>query len=70
MKPTDVDVRVPLYYFVATKSRLEESLENWLDHKLRDGTIQELYDYWILGKDRPDQTPRWSILRNVLHIDL
>jgi hypothetical protein len=41
-------------------------LSTWIELKKRDGTIQALYDHWILGKDAKAKAPRWSILRNVL----
>ena len=35
--------------------------------KRRDGTLDALYAHWILGKDTEKRTPRWSVVRNVLH---
>lgn len=66
VKPNDLNVRLPLYYFVADESQFEEFLENWLALKRRDGTIQQLYDYWILGKDNEEHVRRWSIVDDVL----
>ena len=34
--------------------------------KKKDGTIDDLYDYWILGKDPKEKEPRWCVLRDVL----
>ena len=67
VKPIDLNVRLPLYYFVADESQFEEFLENWLALKRRDGTIQQLYDYWILGKDNEEHVRRWSIVDDVLN---
>lgn len=66
VKPTGLDVSVPLYYLVEKESQFEEFLENWLALKRRGGTIDRLYDYWILGKDEKGRVPRWCILRDVL----
>ena len=41
-------------------------LDRWLELKRRDGTVQELYDYWILGRNAQPRQPRWSVVRNVL----
>jgi len=30
--------------------------------------IAALYDYWILGRNAVQQEPRWSVMRNVLHL--
>lgn len=67
VKPVDLNVEIPLYYFVAKRSQLADFLNSWLKLKRRDGTIKQLYDYWILGEDQAAKTPRWSVLRNVLH---
>ena len=46
---------------------LEDYMEVWLTIRQKDGTVQRLYDYWVLGRsDRPDE-PRWSVIRDVLH---
>jgi ABC-type amino acid transport substrate-binding protein len=39
----------------------------WLDLKRKDGTIDQLFSHWILGKDATVHAPRWSILHDVLH---
>jgi hypothetical protein len=35
--------------------------------KRKDGTLDVLYRYWILGQNAAPQRPRWSVIRNVLH---
>ena len=39
----------------------------WLELRRADGMRQREIDYWLLGRPRAATTPRWSILRNVLH---
>jgi len=39
----------------------------WLGLKKTDGTIDQLYDKWILGKLGKQKEPRWSVIRNVLN---
>ncbi len=46
---------------------LADLLKNWITLKQQDGTITELYDYWILGQLPEKHAPRWSVIRNVLH---
>jgi Na+/H+-dicarboxylate symporter/ABC-type amino acid transport substrate-binding protein len=46
---------------------LVDFINVWLELKKRDGTIEALYDYWILGKNAVPKQPRWSVIRNVLH---
>lgn len=60
--------RFPLAYAVARKDeRLKDLVDTWVEIKKRDGTLQEVYDYWILGKDAEPRVPRWSVIRDVLH---
>ncbi len=42
-------------------------LRNWIILKQDDGTITDLYNYWILGQQQHNQLPRWSVIRDVLH---
>jgi len=61
-------VSFPLVYPVAGRDEgMARFLSSWIDLKRKDGTIQLLYDHWILGKDAEPKQPRWSIIRNVLH---
>ncbi|MBW2275069.1 MAG: cation:dicarboxylase symporter family transporter [Deltaproteobacteria bacterium] len=41
-------------------------LSQWIGLKKRDGTIKDLYDYWILGRPPQEQSRRWSVVRDVL----
>jgi len=66
--PHPVVIKLPLAYPVA-RHDIEEArfLSNWIDLKTKDGTIQALYDHWILGKNARPPKKRWSVIRNVLH---
>jgi Na+/H+-dicarboxylate symporter/ABC-type amino acid transport substrate-binding protein len=60
---------VPLAYGVPRGDReLADFVNTWLDLKSKDQTIRALYDYWILGRPSVERSPRWSIIRNVLHL--
>jgi ABC-type amino acid transport substrate-binding protein len=41
-------------------------LDTWLASRRIDGTIDDLYRYWMLGEVGDTQPPRWSVLRDVL----
>ena len=62
-------VMIPVAYTVARDNEsLLISINAWLLAEKARGTIDVLYDYWLLGgaikKERP---PRWSIIKNVLN---
>lgn len=42
------------------------TVDIWIDTRKADGTTQEAFDYWVLGRALLRQEPRWSVLRNVL----
>jgi len=41
-------------------------LSQWIALKKRDGTLESLYDYWILGRPPEHKSKRWSVIRDVL----
>jgi Na+/H+-dicarboxylate symporter/ABC-type amino acid transport substrate-binding protein len=46
---------------------LADFLRVWIDLKESDGTIDQLYRYWVLGKQDRQRQPRWSVVRDLLH---
>lgn len=65
--PMPRPVKVPLAFPLASDPDFAKFVDIWIDLKGKDGTIQALYDYWILGRNAAPQTARWSVIRNVLH---
>lgn len=61
-------VKVPLAYPIGQRDQAFATFVNtWIELKRKDGTLDALYKYWILGQDAAPKRPRWSIMRNVLH---
>jgi ABC-type amino acid transport substrate-binding protein len=66
--PGPEPMHVPLAFAIPRgEPGLATFLNTWIDLKRRDGTIDEMYRYWILGQNPAPPGPRWSIIRNVLH---
>ena len=65
--PMPHPARVPLAYVIAGQDVAMTSMVNiWIEQKRKDGTIDRLFAYWILGQeDRPTHR-RWSIMDDVL----
>jgi Na+/H+-dicarboxylate symporter/ABC-type amino acid transport substrate-binding protein len=60
-------LKVPLAVAVPRdEPALAGLVTTWIDLKRRDGTLDALYDTWILGRNSAAPAPRWSIIRNVL----
>ena len=66
--PEQLRVKLPLFYAIANQDvGMRAFLEHWMTLRQKDGTSQEFYDHWILGKTPKSQEPRWCILNDVLH---
>ncbi len=60
-------LQVPVVYLVPPdRPLLLRAMNAWLLIANETGTIDELVDYWIQGKTRQVQPPRWSVIRDVL----
>ena len=63
----DGRIRLPAGYAVPKGDvEMMEFVSNWIDLKRKDGTIEDLYHYWMLGGAAKVREPRWSVIRDVL----
>jgi Na+/H+-dicarboxylate symporter len=59
----------PAGYGVAMGNQnLRIYLNNWLTVMKNSNRAREAYNRWILGKGAEEKKPRWSVIRNVLHL--
>jgi ABC-type amino acid transport substrate-binding protein len=66
--PQPHPITIPVVYPMSNKDqKLLDFMNAWLELKKRDGTIGTVFEHWILGKGATKKTPRWSIIRDVLH---
>jgi Na+/H+-dicarboxylate symporter/ABC-type amino acid transport substrate-binding protein len=60
--------KVPLAYVIGGRdAAMTTVLNNWIELKRKDGTIEQLFGHWILGQDSAPRARRWSIGHDVLH---
>jgi hypothetical protein len=59
-------IRMPLTYPLAPDERWREFVNTRLRLKKGDGTIDRLYERWILGRSPRNRSQRWSVLHDVL----
>jgi ABC-type amino acid transport substrate-binding protein len=45
-------------------------MNTWLTLKEDNGFLQRVYDYWILGENPGARKARWSVLHDVLGVEL
>ena len=61
-------IRVPVAFPLrAGDERLREFVNHWIEVRRRNGTLDRLYEHWILGRSPEASSPRWSVIRDVLH---
>jgi Na+/H+-dicarboxylate symporter len=66
--PKSPPTQIPIAYpYAGPDRRFEEFLGHWIQLKRKDGTVQELYEYWALGRGAQVHERRWSVIRDVLH---
>jgi ABC-type amino acid transport substrate-binding protein len=66
--PEGLQVSLPLFYAIgAEDAKMRDFLEHWVALRQNDGTAQEYYNYWILGKTGNTRKKRWCVIRDVLH---
>jgi Na+/H+-dicarboxylate symporter len=66
--PQPATVHLPVAYAIGKHDQeLRSFINSWVELKKKDGTVGQLYDYWVLGRDAEPPRARWSMIRNVLH---
>jgi ABC-type amino acid transport substrate-binding protein len=66
--PDTETLKVPIAYPIGSRDqRFRVFIDTWIELQRRNGTINDLYAHWILGKNVEKHKPRWSVIRNVLH---
>lgn len=45
----------------------QDFVSEWVEIKQKEGTVNALFEHWIMGRGAEDTAPRWSIVRDVLH---
>jgi Na+/H+-dicarboxylate symporter/ABC-type amino acid transport substrate-binding protein len=66
--PLPKPIKIPLVYPMPKgEEELVEYVNAWLELKKKDGTLEAVFDHWIVGKGATEHTQRWSIIRDVLH---
>jgi len=65
--PRGLDVTLPLFYGVGARDgAMREFLEHWVRLRKGDGTFDEQYERWVLGRRQQPAGRRWSVLKDVL----
>jgi len=61
-------MRIPLGFPLVRDEAWRDFVNQWLELKRKDGMLDELYSYWILGRDAAERQRRWSVLDDVIGV--
>lgn len=65
--PKPHPIKVPLAYMIAGRDEaLATAVNTWIDLKRKDGTIDQLFEHWILGRNATPHQRRWSVLDDII----
>lgn len=65
--PGDLSVRIPIAFGLPQgQPDWLNFVNSWIALADASGTVDNAFDRWILGQQAGTETPRWSIMRNVL----
>ena len=48
------------------ETQMQRYVDTWLELAETNGTLDSLYEHWILGRDESRRVRRWSIIKDVL----
>jgi hypothetical protein len=66
--PQPLAIKLPTGYPLPQHdTQWQRYVSQWIMLKQKDSTVDSLFDHWINGAGAADLTPRWSIIRDVLH---
>jgi ABC-type amino acid transport substrate-binding protein len=65
--PKEIHAKLPLFYAIGNRdAAMREFLEHWIMLRKKDGTAEDYYNHWILGKTAHAKPRRWCVIRDVL----
>lgn len=65
--PDNLRIKTPIgFVFPEEQQHFQSNINEWIDLRIRNNTIEHIYQHWILGKAKQKKEPRWSIKRDVL----
>ena len=68
--PSDLSIRIPVALALPRgQPDWLNYVDSWLSFEIGVGTIDRLFDRWILGRDMDAGKRRWSILHDVLGVE-
>jgi len=66
VNPLPYHINNSLVFPVSKSNVWKKYIDNWIEFRTKDGTINRFYEQWILGREYRKKTPSWSVYDNVI----
>jgi len=66
VNPLPYHINNGLVFPIANDEAWKRYIDNWIDNRTDDGTIETIFNQWVLGKEHKEKEVKWSIYENVL----
>ncbi|MCK5846471.1 MAG: cation:dicarboxylase symporter family transporter [Bacteroidales bacterium] len=66
VNPLPVHLKNALVFPVAKSAVWNRYIDNWIDYRQQDGTIEKIYKQWILGQEYKKEKPIWNVWDNII----
>ncbi len=66
VNPLPYHIKNALVFPLASSTIWKRYIDNWIELRKKDGTIQRLYSQWILGREYKKKEKAWSVWDNII----
>ena len=66
VNPLPYHINNALVFPIAKGNIWKKYIDNWIEYRLKDGTIDRIYAQWVLGHEYKKEKPSWNVFDNVI----
>ena len=66
VNPLPYHIKNSLVFPLANSDVWKRYIDNWIEFRTKDGSIERMYDQWILGHEYKKKEPVWNVYDNIL----
>jgi len=66
VNPLPYHIKNGLVFPISKGEVWKQYIDNWIDYRTNDGTIENIYNEWILGQEFIKEEVKWNIIDNII----
>ena len=66
VNPLPIHMKNSLVFPIPNDEVWNRYVDKWIDFRIQDGTIDKLYEQWILGNEYKKEQNSWSVWENII----